>query len=102
MAFAVQGMDDPTEYADLRATAGVLGGLAAASGGGVHWLERNGVPELRRVEAAAAASGDGWIGLRRRHAGLRTGAGSVSLLPPWLALPLIGGAMVLAWRREMA
>ncbi len=102
VAFAVQGMDDPAEYADLRASADVLGGAAAASGGGVHWLGREGVPALRRVEAGASASGDGWIGLQRRHARRQTGAAAVTLLPPWLALPLIGSAMVLAWRREMA
>ncbi len=102
VAFAVQGMDDPAEYADLRASASVLGAAAVGSGGGVHWLGRDGVPTLRRVEAGAAASGDGWIGLQRRHARRQTGAAAVTLLPPWLALPLIGGAMVLAWRREMA
>ncbi len=102
VAFAVQGMDDPAEYADLRASASVLGAAAVASGGGVHWLGRDGVPALRRVEVGAAASGDGWIGLRRRHARRQTGAAAVTLLPPWLALPLIGGVMVLAWRREMA
>ncbi len=102
VAFAVQGMEDPAEYADLRASASVLGGAAAASGGGVHWLGRDGVPALRRVEVGAAASGDGWVGLARRHARRRTGAAAVALLPPWLALSLIGGAMVLAWRREMA
>ena len=39
--------------------------------------------------------------LQRRQARRRTGSAAVTLLPPWLALPLIGTALVLAWRREM-
>ncbi|MBW4092334.1 MAG: hypothetical protein HIU82_14675 [Proteobacteria bacterium] len=104
---------DPAEYADLRATADKLGPLAAASGGGVHWLGSAAaplVPTLRRVGHGEVAEGDGarrdsasgpgWVGLERRGAHVVTGVALVPLLPPWAALPLILGLLLLGWRRE--
>ena len=48
----------------------------------------------------AAWAGGGWIGLRRNTDTLVTGIAAMSLLPPWLALLLVGGAALIAWRRE--
>ena len=99
-AFAAAGAANPLEIADLRVSAMPLAGLARASGGGVHWLDPDGAPELRPVEANRAASGSGWIGLRRNHDHLVTGLDAIPLLPSWLALPLLLGLALLAWRRE--
>ncbi len=101
-AFAAAGAANPPELADLRATASVLGPLARASGGSVHWLDPAGAPTLRRTEPGREASGGSWIGLQRRHDHLVTGIAATPLLPPWLALPLILGLALLAWRREGA
>lgn len=101
-AYAASSTSNPREYEDLRATGTKLAGLAAASGGGVHWLLPDGVPEIRRTEPGDSASGSGWIGLRRNHDHLVTGIAALPLLPPWLALPLILGLAVIAWRREGA
>jgi hypothetical protein len=99
-AYAAAGASDPPELADLRATATLIGPLARASGGGVHWLDPDGAPELLRTEPGHDASGSGWIGLQRRHDHLVTGIAATPLLPPWLALPLLLGLTVVAWRRE--
>jgi uncharacterized membrane protein len=99
LAFAAAGLDNPLEYADLRATADHLRPLVTASGGGVAWLG-HGTPALRRVGDTDNAAGSGWLGLRRRGAHLVTGVSSVHLLPAWLALPLLLGFIVAAWRRE--
>ncbi len=99
-AFAAAGTNNPLEIADLRTSAELIGPLAAASGGGVHWLDPAGVPELREVEPGRVASGSGWIGLRRNHDHLVTGLDAIPLLPNWLALPLLLGVVLLAWRRE--
>lgn len=99
MAYAAAGLDNPLEYADLRATGERVRNLASSSGGGVAFLGR-GVPELRRVGPEDVASGPGWIGLRARGAHLVTGVTSVPLLPAWLALPLLLGLILAAWRRE--
>ncbi len=50
--------------------------------------------------SGGAASGAGWIGLRRRDAHLVTGVSSVPLLPAWAGPLLLLGLVLLAWRRE--
>ncbi len=103
-AYAAAGAANPPELADLRATATVAGGLARASGGGVHWLAGAGndvnVPELRRTEEGSAASGSAWIGMERRHDHVVTGVAALELLPGWVSLPVMVGLLLLAWRRE--
>ncbi len=101
-AYAAADAANPQEIADLRATGTLLGPLARASGGSVHFLDPDGAPELRRTESGREASGARWIGLTRRHDHLVTGIAALPLLPPWAALPLILGLAVLAWRREGA
>ena len=105
-AYAAAGASNPPEIADLRATATVLGPLARAAGGGVVWLDdprlTSGAPALRRTEPGREAAGTGWIGLQRRHDHVVTGIRASPLLPSWLALPLILGLALIAWRREGA
>lgn len=90
---------NPKEVADMRATAEVLQPVASSSGGGTHWLQ-DGVPEVRRVAQGATASGSNWIGLRSNGAYRVTSLEQEKLLPQWLALLLIVGALLLAWRLE--
>jgi hypothetical protein len=99
-AYAAAGAANPPELADLRATASVVGPLARASGGGVHWLAGAEVPELRRSEDDRSASGSAWVGLQRRHDHVVTGVAALELLPGWLSLPIMLGLLVLAWRQE--
>jgi hypothetical protein len=99
-AYAAAGAANPPELADLRATASVVGPLARASGGGVHWLAGADVPELRRTEDDRSASGSAWVGLQRRHDHVVTGVAALELLPGWLSLPVMLGLLVLAWRQE--
>ena len=105
-AYAAAGASNPLEIADLRATATKLTKLVRETGGGVHWLDSGHpgatpiLPELRRTEADRSASGDGWIGLERRHDHVVTGIASLRLLPAWAALPLMLGLLIIAWRRE--
>ncbi len=101
-AFAAAGAADPLELSDLRATATLLGPLARASGGSIHWLDPAGAPLLRRTEPQHESAGADWIGMQRRHDHLVTGIAATPLLPPWLALPLMLGLALLAWRREGA
>jgi len=90
---------NPKEVADMRATDEVLKPDAEASGGSVHWLE-DGLPEIRRVGVGESASGDRWIALRSNGAYRVTALEQQKLLPQWLALLLIVGALLLAWRLE--
>jgi len=90
---------NPKEVADMRATEDILKPVAQASGGSVHWLA-DGLPQIRRVDAGERASGDRWIGLRSNGAYRVTALEQSKLLPQWLALLLIVGALLLAWRLE--
>ncbi len=102
-AFAAAAAANPLEIADLRADDARLRPLAEATGGGIRWLGNGAepvLPELRRVAVGRDASGSGWIGLRRNNDHTVTGIAALPLLPPWLALPLVLGTLVLAWRRE--
>jgi hypothetical protein len=101
-AYAAAGAANPLEFADLRATATLLAPLVRASGGSVHWLDPDGAPELRRTEPEHESAGSSWIGLQRRHDHLVTGIAATPLLPAWLALALLLGLAVAAWRREGA
>ena len=92
---------NPRELADLRATATILAPAARASGGSVRFTAA-GVPELRRTEPGREASGSGWIGLPRRRDHVVIGLDAIPLLPPWAALPLLLGLVLVAWRREGA
>jgi hypothetical protein len=94
---------NPLEIIDLRATAGVAGKLAHASGGGAYFLGTRAAldpPTLRRTEPDRSASGGHWIGLWRRHDDIVTGVASMALLPSWLSVPLLLGLLALAWWRE--
>lgn len=102
-AFAAAEAGNPLEIADLRADESRLRPLAEATGGAVRWLGAEAapaVPELRRVAAGRDTQGPGWIGLRRNADHTVTGITALPLLPPWLALPLVLGLAILAWRRE--
>ena len=89
-AYAAAGAANPLELSDLRATASVVNKLVRLSGGGVHWLDsgRPGaapdVPDLRRTEPDAAASGDPGSG---SSAGMTyvTGITALALMPAWVA-----------------
>ena len=98
-AVAAAGPLNPREVADMRATDAILKPVADASGGSVHWLS-DGVPDIRRVAPGETASGSDWIGLRSNGAYRVTAVEQHDLLPPWLALLLIGGTLLLAWRVE--
>jgi hypothetical protein len=102
-AFAAAAAANPAEIADLRADGARLQPVLAAAGGALRWMGDAAepvLPELRRVAPGRDAQGNGWIGLRRNGDHTVTGIAALPLLPPWLALPLVLGVAVLAWRRE--
>jgi hypothetical protein len=90
---------DPPELADLRATAERLAPTAAATGGGIAWLH-DGLPRFRQVDAGQSSVGRGWMGLRRNHAYTVSGVSEIPLLPAWLVLAALLGALATAWWRE--
>ena len=61
---------------------------------------QNETPYKRRSLCGKNASGDGWIGLNENGAYRVTSVEQEPLLPPWLALVLVLGTLLLAWRME--
>jgi uncharacterized membrane protein len=98
-AVAAAGPLNPREIADMRATEEIVEPYVEASGGGIEWIS-DGVPELREVGEGANASGNGWLGVERRGSYRVTAVENDELLPPWLALFLVIGTTLFAWRRE--
>jgi hypothetical protein len=96
---AAAGPLNPREVADMRATDEILRPYAAATGGGIQWIS-DGVPELRPVDLGSTAQGNGWFGIQRRGAYRVTEVDAQELLPPWLALVMVLGTVLFAWRRE--
>jgi len=98
-AVAAAGPLNPKEVADMRATDSILSPIASATGGSVHWLT-DGTPDVRRVGASGNAAGSDWIGLRSNGAYRVTSVEQQPLLPPWVALALLLGTLLIAWRVE--
>jgi hypothetical protein len=99
-AVTASGPLNPKEVADVRATDAILQPIARATGGSVHWLADGGVPQIRRVAPGRLAAGSNWIGLRANSAYRVTQVEQEPLLPPWLALFLVLGSLLFAWRME--
>jgi hypothetical protein len=100
-AVAAAGPLNPREYADLR-TSEAMKPLAKETGGGVQWLTDlpGHVPEIRRTARGRMASGHDWIGLTRNEESTIATLSERPLLPPALALLLLGACLGLAWYRE--
>jgi len=98
-AVAAVGDLNPKEYADLRTTPQVLRPLVERTGGGTFWLA-DGRPDVRRVKPERDAAGRDWLGLRANGAYVVSGVTQIPLLPALLALALVLGVLMLAWRRE--
>lgn len=103
-AFAAVGPLNPREASALNADPEILRPWAQASGGGVFLTGEDGrrLPQLRRVDRGASASGADWIGVRRNQSYVVRAARASPLGPAW-AWALAGLALLMwAWRRESA
>ena len=98
-AVTAAGPLNPKEVADMRATDSILAPLAQATGGAVKWLS-DGMPTIKRVSLGESAQGRGFIGIRRNGAYQVTSLDQRPLMPAWLALSLIIGSLLLAWKME--
>jgi hypothetical protein len=98
-AVAAAGPLNPKEVADMRATDRLLQPVVEQSGGGVAWASA-GLPDIRRVSRSNRMAGDGWMGLAANETSRVTSVDQTPLLPAWLALILLVGTLMLAWRQE--
>jgi hypothetical protein len=97
---AAAGALNPLELGDVRATGALLAPDVEASGGAIFWIGDGSLPDVRRVSPDRLAAGHGWLGLRENGDYIVTGVSEVPLLPGLLALLLLLGAFLAAWRQE--
>ena len=98
-ALVAAGAVNPKEIADLRSTDRHVRTLTDATEGGVIWLSE-GAFDIRRVRPGRSTKGDDWLGLWRNDGYVIKGVRRHSILPPLLALLIVGGLIAAAWRRE--
>ncbi|GAA0575109.1 hypothetical protein [Rhizomicrobium electricum] len=98
-AVAAAGALNPKEVADMRATDRLLAPVVEQSGGGVAWFS-DGMPEIRRTAKSRRMAGDGWMGIAANQTSRVTSVDETPLLPAWLALLVLVGTLMLAWRQE--
>ncbi len=99
-AVAAAGPLNPRELADVRATDKVLKPVIDAAKGGIAWIKRDGIPDIRRTRPGRAAADDGWIGLRANEAYAVRSTRQTPLFHPAIAFVLIIGSLMLGWRQE--
>ncbi|MCE9522941.1 MAG: hypothetical protein K8S25_10990, partial [Alphaproteobacteria bacterium] len=67
-AVAAAGPLNPRELSDVRATDKLLKPIIDTAQGGIRWLNRDGIPDIRRTRPGRAAADGNWIGLRANEA----------------------------------
>jgi hypothetical protein len=95
------GLAAPPEFENVVSDRRPLSPVAAASGGGVFDLRRDGavsIPDIRRVRAGGAAkSGAGWAGVVDRRAFDTTAVSDRPAAAPFAWLALIAALLLGAW-----
>ncbi len=99
-ALAAAGALNPIELADVRTTDDKVKPAAEATGGGIWWVGPGTLPDIRRVAPDRSSAGRNWLGLRANGDYIVTGVKEIPLLPGALALLLLLGTRIAAWRRE--
>ncbi|HEY8190063.1 MAG TPA: hypothetical protein VIF12_05215, partial [Micavibrio sp.] len=96
--FAVIGDLNPPEWRSVITTEDVLKPVAQETGGTIHWLASEGLPDIRRVSGDNRTYGGfGWIGLKDNHAYSVTGMRDIPFLPAWFSALILLALAVAAW-----
>ncbi len=98
-AVAAASSADAREVQDVLATAAKLAPVAAATGGGMAWLE-DGMPGLIKISAGRNMAGSGWLGLKANNAYRVTAVNEFPLFASLLALGALLLGVCLMWTRE--
>ena len=99
-AVSAAGPLNPKELSDVRATENLLKPIANATRGGIKWIKRDGIPDIRRTRPGRNAAGDGWLGMQANESFAVSSTRQTPLFHPAIALLLIIGGLLAGWRRE--
>jgi hypothetical protein len=98
-AVAAAGDADAREASEIATTATKLAPVAAATGGGISWIE-DGMPRLVKVDPGRTMAGSGWLGLRANNAYRVTAVTELPLFSTLLSLAALLMAACSMWYRE--
>lgn len=99
-AVAAAGPLNPKELSDVRATETLLSPFITANRGGISWIRKDGIPEIRRTKPGRNAADRGWMGLHANEAYAVSSTRQTPLFHPALALLMVIGGLLAGWRRE--
>lgn len=94
------GALNPKELHDIRASPDKIADVAKLTGGGIRWLESDGLPDFRRTKPDNRQSADYWFGLRANENYEITGYNRQAMLSPLVALLLALTFLCVGWWRE--
>ena len=94
------GALNPKELHDIRASTDKIAEIAKITGGGIRWLETEGLPDFRRTKPDNRQSADYWFGLRDNKNYEITGYNRQAMLSPLVALILALAFLCIGWWRE--
>jgi hypothetical protein len=99
IAATAVGAGDAKESSDIRATTEKLQPVAAATGGGIAWLEDD-IPTIGKSSAGQLMAGSGWMNIRANNQFRVTAIRQVSLFSTLLSMLLLLVAASAMWFRE--
>lgn len=98
-AAVAMGNADDKEMQDLRATGKLLEPAAAATRGGIYWVE-DGLPRISQATEGNATSGSGWMALRDNQRYRVTAVKEIALFSTLLSLAALLLLLPGLWYRE--
>jgi hypothetical protein len=98
-AAVAMGNADDKEMQELRATGKLLEPAAAATRGGIYWVE-DGIPRISQATEGNATSGSGWLGLRDNQRYRVTAVRETELFSTLLSLAALLLLIPALWYRE--
>jgi len=100
-AFAIVGTAVSEEFSDVHTTPDKLKPLVDATGGSIIWFSETPNLSLRLLDAHRSSyGGSDWLGLKQNNAYAVASVKSTDLVPNWLFLIVVFGALIFVWRRE--
>ena len=97
--FVPVGALNPLEYMQVIASPEIIGPATQSTGGKMYWANSQ-IPAIRHIVQGRVMGAKNWLGLRQNNDYRVTGLGRLSLIPAILAIFLVVGSLIFAWRRE--
>ena len=97
--FVPVGPLNPVEYMKVTASDETIGPMTMPTGGKIYWAH-SGIPSIKHISQGRTMGSKDWLGLKRNNDYRVTGLERLSLIPGILAIFLVVGCLIFAWRRE--